>query len=81
MPRTQQGRVIRDACEKTVTVLVERFVRHPVYKKYIRRSKKYIVHDETNRCVLGQKVMIEECRPISKRKSWRIKEQSLGEET
>ena len=74
--RTLHGRVICDKCEKTVTVLVERLVRHPVYKKYIRRTKKYIVHDETDRSVLGQRVLIEECRPISKRKGWRIKEES-----
>jgi small subunit ribosomal protein S17 len=64
--------VVSDKADKTVTVLVERRVMHPVYKKFIKRSKKYHAHDETNACSVGDKVRIEECRPISKSKTWRI---------
>ena len=77
MPRrVLQGTVVSDKGDKTVTVLVERRVMHPVYKKYIRRSKKYAAHDETNRCKSGDKVSIIECRPISKRKCWMVMEDS-----
>ena len=73
MPRrVLQGVVVSDKADKTVTVLVERRVMHPVYKKFIKRSKKYHAHDETNACSVGDKVRIEECRPISKTKTWRI---------
>jgi len=73
MPRrVLQGVVVSDKADKTVTVLVERRVMHPVYKKFIKRSKKYHAHDETNACAVGDKVRIEECRPISKSKTWRI---------
>lgn len=68
--RVLSGRVVSDKMDKTVTVLVERRVMHPLYKKFIRRSKKYAAHDETNLCKAGDTVSIEECRPISKRKSW-----------
>jgi small subunit ribosomal protein S17 len=75
MPRrVLQGTVVSDKQDKTVTVLVERRVMHPVYKKYIRRSKKYAAHDETNRCKTGDAVSIIECRPISKRKCWMVVE-------
>ena len=70
--RTLQGTVVSDAAEKTVVVRVERQFRHPLYKKFIRRSKKYAVHDEENRCKIGESVRIQECRPISKRKRWII---------
>ena len=70
--RVLTGRVVSDKMEKTVTVLVERRVMHPLYKKFIRRSKKYAVHDEANLCKTGDTVSIEECRPISKRKSWLV---------
>ena len=70
--RVLTGRVTSDKQDKTVTVLVERRVMHPLYKKFIRRSKKYAVHDETNLCREGDSVSIEECRPISKRKSWLV---------
>jgi len=66
------GTVTSDKTEKTVTVLVERKVRHPLYGKIIRRSKKYHAHDETNEFVVGDQVRIEETRPISKTKSWRV---------
>jgi small subunit ribosomal protein S17 len=58
--------------DKTITVLVVRQVKHPLYKKYIRRSTKVHAHDEQNECREGDKVMIEECRPLSKNKSWRL---------
>jgi small subunit ribosomal protein S17 len=58
--------------DKTVTVKVERRVMHPIYKKFIVRSKKYLAHDETNRSKVGDNVKIRECRPISKRKCWEI---------
>jgi len=74
--RTLQGMVVSDAADKTVVVRVERQFRHPLYKKFIRRSKKYAVHDEENRCKTGESVRIQECRPISKRKRWIILSES-----
>jgi small subunit ribosomal protein S17 len=68
--RVLSGRVVSDKMDKTCTVLVERRVMHPVYKKFITRSKKYAAHDETNAHKSGDVVRIEESRPISKRKSW-----------
>jgi small subunit ribosomal protein S17 len=68
--RILQGVVVSDACDKTIIVRVERRVMHPVYKKFITRSKKYAAHDETNAHTSGDVVRIEESRPISKRKSW-----------
>jgi small subunit ribosomal protein S17 len=68
--RILQGVVVSDACDKTVIVRVERRVMHPVYKKFIMRSKKYAAHDENNTYKAGQTVRIEESRPISKRKRW-----------
>ncbi|MGU9957058.1 MAG: 30S ribosomal protein S17 [Arenicellales bacterium WSBS_2016_MAG_OTU3] len=68
------GSVVSDKMDKTVTVLVERRVKHPLYKKYIRRSTKLHAHDENNECREGDTVTIEECRPISKSKSWRVVE-------
>jgi len=73
MPRRiLEGDVISDKMDKTVTVLVERSYRHPVYKKYLKRTDKYAAHDETNAFKIGDRVQIEECRPISKRKSWKV---------
>jgi small subunit ribosomal protein S17 len=73
MPRrVLEGEIVSDKMDKTVTVLVERRYIHPVYKKYMKRSDKYAAHDETNAFRVGDKVQIEECRPISKRKSWRV---------
>jgi small subunit ribosomal protein S17 len=66
------GTVVSDKTNKTVTVLVERKVRHPLYGKIIRRSKKYHAHDEGNEFKTGEKVRIEETRPISKTKSWKV---------
>ena len=68
--RILQGTVVSDACDKTVIVRVERRVMHPVYKKYVSRSKKYAAHDEDNRYRAGDAVRIEESRPLSKRKHW-----------
>lgn len=70
--RVLQGVVVSDKAEKTVVVLVERRVMHPLYKKYIRRSKKYMAHDEDNRCKAGDIVRIRECRPLSRRKRWEV---------
>ena len=73
MPRrVVQGVVVSDKMDKTVVVLVERRIMHPLYKKYIRRSSKYAAHDETNACKTGDKVRIRECRPLSKRKRWEV---------
>ncbi len=73
MPRRiLQGVVVGDKADKTVTVLVERRVMHPVYKKIIKRSKRYHAHDEANHCKVGDSVRIRECRPISKTKSWEV---------
>lgn len=73
MPRrVLSGRVTSDKMDKTVTVLVDRRVMHPLYKKFIRRSKKYAAHDEQNECKVGDTVRIEECKPISKRKTWTV---------
>lgn len=71
MPRRiMEGKVVSDAQDKTVTVLVERRFMHPLYKKYVKKSNKFAAHDENNACKKGDVVSIEECRPISKRKSW-----------
>jgi small subunit ribosomal protein S17 len=70
--RILTGVVVSDKADKTVTVRVERRVMHPVYKKFITRSKKYAAHDETNAWKAGDLVRIEECRPISKSKRWMV---------
>jgi small subunit ribosomal protein S17 len=70
--RTVTGTVVSNKMDKTVTVMIERKVKHPVYGKYIRRSTKLHVHDEDNTCQEGDKVTIEQCRPLSKSKSWRL---------
>lgn len=84
MPRrVLTGRVTSDKMDKTVTVLVERRVMHPLYKKFIRRSKKYAAHDENNVAKTGDMVRIIECPPISKRKTWTLIErngQAVGDE-
>ena len=66
------GRVVSDKMDKTVTVLVERRVPHPMYGKVVKRSKKYHAHDEKNECHQGDLVEIEQSRPISRTKSWRV---------
>jgi len=77
MPRrVLTGEVTSDRMDKTVTVLVHRRVMHPLYKKFIRRSKNYAAHDEQNECKVGDVVRIEECRPISRRKTWMVIERN-----
>ncbi len=70
--RQLTGRVVSDKMAKTVTVLVQRRVTHPLYGKIMTRSRKYHAHDEANECKEGDLVTIEECRPISRTKSWRV---------
>jgi len=70
--RTLSGKVVSDKMDKTITVLVERKVKHPLYGKIMVRSKKYHVHDEANEFHAGDVVVIEECRPLSKTKAWRV---------
>jgi len=70
--RTVSGRVISDKMDKTVSVSVERLIKHPVYGKYIRRTTKVLAHDESNECKAGDRVTIVECRPLSKRKAWQV---------
>jgi small subunit ribosomal protein S17 len=70
--KVRQGVVISDKMDKTVVVLVEQLVQHPVYKKYINRRKKYKVHDPENRCRTGDQVSIVETRPLSREKRWRV---------
>ena len=73
MPRrVLQGVVVSDKADKTVTVVVERRLMHPLYKKFIKRSKRYHAHDEANTAKTGDIVRIRECRPISKTKTWEI---------
>jgi len=74
--RVLSGRVTSDKMMQTITVEVERRIMHPIYKKFIRRSKKYAAHDEANTCKVGDLVRIEECRPISKRKTWLVIERN-----
>ena len=72
--RTLTGQVVSNKMDKTVSVSISRVVKHPIYGKYIRRTGKVLVHDEDNACEEGDTVSIAECRPFSKRKSWRLVE-------
>lgn len=72
MSKKLKGMVVSDAMEKTIVVLVDRYVKHPKYKKYIKKRKKYKVHDEKNEYKKGDRVIIQECRPISKDKHFKI---------
>jgi len=72
--RTLTGRVVSDKMDKTVTVSIERVVKHPVYGKYLKRSTKLLAHDEENIGKQGDLVSISECRPLSKRKNWKLVE-------
>jgi small subunit ribosomal protein S17 len=74
--RIMQGVVVSDKMDKTIVVKIERKIKHPLYKKYIRRSKKYAAHDEANVAKIGDIVRIRECRPLSKRKHWEILSES-----
>jgi small subunit ribosomal protein S17 len=72
--RTVVGRVVSNKMQKSVTVSVERLIKHPIYGKFIRRTTKIVAHDENNDCQEGDTVAIAECRPISKRKAWTVVE-------
>ncbi len=75
MPRKQKtGKVVSDSMEKSIVVEVVRTTQHPLYKKYVRVRKKFMAHDEEGKAQVGDFVRIEECRPISRRKSWTLKE-------
>ncbi|PID77614.1 MAG: 30S ribosomal protein S17 [Deltaproteobacteria bacterium] len=71
--KTRTGSVVSNRMEKSVVVQVERRVKHKLYGKYVRQSVKYLADDPDNSCNIGDKVLIEECRPLSKRKRWRVK--------
>ena len=71
--KTRQGSVVSNKMDKSVVVLVERKVRHKLYGKYIRRQVKYMAHDAANECNIGDVVLIEECRPLSKNKRWLVR--------
>jgi small subunit ribosomal protein S17 len=73
LARTASGTVVSNKMDKTITVLVERRIKHPLYGKYIKRSKKIHAHDADNQCQEGDKVTIEETRPISKSKAWKLR--------
>ena len=70
--RTIVGRVVSDKMDKTVSVAIERLIKHPVYGKYIRRTTKVLAHDASNECKPGDRVTISECKPISKNISWSV---------
>ena len=70
--RSVTGQVVSSKMDKTIAVLVERRVEHQIYKKYVRKSTKLLAHDENNECREGDVVAIEECRPLSRRKAWRL---------
>ena len=70
--RTLVGRVVSDKMDKTVSVAIERLIKHPTYGKYIRRTSKVMAHDEANECKAGDRVAISECRPVSKNKAWTV---------
>jgi len=72
LQRTIVGRVVSDKMDKTVSVAIERTIKHPVYGKYIRRTSKVMAHDAANECKPGDRVAIAECKPISKNKSWAV---------
>tara|TARA_B100000579_G_C22060674_1_gene501252 strand:- start:188 stop:424 length:237 start_codon:yes stop_codon:yes gene_type:complete len=70
--KLQTGIVINNKMEKSIVVKIERKIKHPIYKKTIKRSKKYVAHDESNKCKVGDMVQIAECRPLSKQKRYRL---------
>jgi small subunit ribosomal protein S17 len=72
--KTRVGYVVSDKMDKTVVVAIDKKVKHPVFKKFVKRRTKYKAHDEDNACQVGDKVLIEETRPLSKGKCWRVKE-------
>jgi small subunit ribosomal protein S17 len=72
--KSRTGVVVSDRMEKTIVVQIDTRVMHPVYKKYVRKRVKYKAHDETNNAKMGDTVLIEECRPLSREKRWRLKD-------
>ena len=70
--RTLQGRVVSDKMDKIITVMIERRVKHPLYGQFVRKSTKVHAHDENNECQVGDVVVVEQCRPLSKTKKWRF---------
>ncbi len=70
--RTLQGRVVSDKMDKSITVEIERRVKHPLYGKFVRKTTKVHAHDENNDCQMGDLVVVEQCRPLSKTKKWRF---------
>jgi len=70
--RTMKGVVTSNAGDKSATIMIERTIKHPIYGKFIKRSTKIRLHDETNECNKGDTILIEECRPMSKTKSWKL---------
>ncbi len=72
MPKTKVGTVVSDKMQKTIVVKLMRYVKHPLYKKYLRKATKVYVHDEKNEYKVGDKVLIEQTRPLSKLKRWRV---------
>lgn len=70
--RTVQGLVTSSAGDKSATIMIERRIKHPIYGKFIKRSTKLHIHDEANECNKGDTIMVEECRPMSKTKSWKL---------
>ena len=72
LPKVREGIVVSDKMEKTVVVAITRKIRHPEYKKFVRKTKRYIVHDKDNQCSVGDVVKIIETRPLSKKKRWRV---------
>ena len=73
MPKREfTGPVVSDKCDKTAVVSIETMVKHPLYKKFVKRTKKFHAHDEKNECKIGDTVVIQECRPISKKKTWTV---------
>ena len=71
--KAREGIVVSNKMDKTVVVVVSRLVKHPMYKKYVKRRSKYKAHDEQNRCAIGDRVVITETRPLSKDKRWRVR--------
>lgn len=71
---TKSGLVVSDKMDKTVVVAVENLVMHPIYHKYVKKTSKFLAHDENNECQIGDRVVIEESRPLSKRKRWNVRE-------
>jgi small subunit ribosomal protein S17 len=72
--KTRVGKVVTDGMDKTVVAVIDRLVKHPQYKRYVRRRKKYAIHDEQNQCHVGDTIRFMETRPLSKTKRWRLVE-------